>query len=60
MGIERVDGLRIHDAEDEARYNEAVNGGGVAELVKLREEGLINEVSLGMNDAYFVQADAAR
>ena len=55
MGIERVDGLRIHDAEDEARYNEAVNGGGVAELVKLREEGLINEVSLGMNDANFVR-----
>ena len=55
MGIERVDGLRIHDAEDEARYNEAVNGGGVAELVRLREAGLINEVSLGMNDAYFVQ-----
>lgn len=55
MGIERVDGLRIHDAEDEARYAEAVNGGGVAELVKLREAGFINEVSLGMNDAYFVQ-----
>jgi D-threo-aldose 1-dehydrogenase len=32
-----------------------VKGGGVAELVKLREEGFINEVSLGMNDAYFVQ-----
>ena len=55
MGIDRVDGLRIHDAEDEARYAEAVNGGGVAELVKLREAGFINEVSLGMNDAYFVQ-----
>ena len=45
----------FHDAEDEARYNEAVNGGGVAELVRLREAGFINEVSLGMNDAYFVQ-----
>ena len=32
-----------------------MNGGGVAELVKLREEGLINEVSLGMNDANFVR-----
>ena len=43
-----VDGLRIHDAEDEARYAQANVGGGVAELVKL--ETTINEVSLGMND----------
>ena len=51
-----VDGLRIHDAEDEARYAQANAGGGVAELVKLRDdERAIREVSLGMNDAAFVR-----
>ena len=55
LGVESVDGLRIHDAEDEARYAQANAGGGVAELVKLRDDGSIREVSLGMNDASFVR-----
>ena len=55
LNLRSVDGLRIHDAEDEARYAQANAGGGVAELVKLRDEGAINEVSLGMNDATFVR-----
>jgi len=55
LGVDSVDGLRIHDAEDEARYAQANAGGGVAELVKLRDEGAIREVSLGMNDATFVR-----
>ena len=55
LRLTSVDGLRIHDAEDEARYAQANAGGGVAELVKLRDEGAINEVSLGMNDATFVR-----
>ena len=50
-----IHGLRVHDAEDEARFASAVAaGGGVDALVTLRNEGKIKQVSLGMNDPKYV------
>lgn len=55
MNVTAVYGLRVHDAEDEFRFTEAMApGGGIDALVELRERGEIRSVSLGMNDAKFV------
>ena len=55
MNVTAVHGLRVHDAEDEFRFTEAMApGGGIDALVELRERGEIRSVSLGMNDAKFV------
>lgn len=55
-------GLRVHDAEDEARYAAAVaEGGAVDALRELRNEHDIAAVSLGMNDpAYVLRMIAAK
>jgi D-threo-aldose 1-dehydrogenase len=44
--------LRVHDADTEERVAELLGGGGVEELVRMRDvERAIGAVSLGMNDA---------
>ena len=54
LGIDRIEGLRIHDAETPERFEAATTGGGVRALTALRDAGTISEVSLGMNDASYV------
>lgn len=54
LGIDRIEGLRIHDAETTERFEDAMRGGGVRALAALRDSGAISEVSLGMNDASYI------
>ena len=54
LGLDRVVGLRIHDAETPERFEAAMSGGGVEALVRMRERGDIDEVSIGMNDPSYV------
>jgi len=55
LGAGAVQGLRVHDAEDEERFAQAMApGGGIDALVELRSKGAIKSVSLGMNDAAYV------
>ena len=54
LGIERIEGLRIHDAETPERFEAAMEGGGVRALTALRDAGRVSEISLGMNDAAYV------
>lgn len=60
LGVKTIHGLRIHDCESVSSINEtlaelgespASSSGGLATLVKLRSDGIIGEVSLGLNDA---------
>ena len=52
LGLERVEGVRIHDAETPERFEAAMKGARA--LRALRDAGRIGEVSLGMNDAKYV------
>jgi len=55
LGAATVHGLRVHDAEDEERFAQAMApGGGIDALVELRSQGVITCVSLGMNDPKYV------
>jgi D-threo-aldose 1-dehydrogenase len=55
LGAATVHGLRVHDAEDEERFAQAMApGGGIDALVELRSQGAITCVSLGMNDPKYV------
>lgn len=48
---DRLHGLRVHDCDEPERYAQAMaRGGGVDGLVQLRNEGLIDSVSVGLND----------
>jgi D-threo-aldose 1-dehydrogenase len=53
----KIFGLRVHDAEDATRYAAASSPvtGGVDALVEMRESGIIEAVSLGMNDPHYVK-----
>lgn len=58
LGIRReIFGLRVHDAEDAARFAaaSAPATGGVDALVEMRNAGIIEAVSLGMNDPMYVE-----
>jgi len=48
LGLDRVDTLLIHDPDD--HYEEAIDGAYVA-LAKLREEGVVSAIGVGMNQA---------
>ena len=52
LGLERIEGVRIHDAETPERFEGAMKGARA--LRALRDAGRIGEVSLGMNDAKYV------
>ena len=59
QSMERLRGLpittlRLHDAETPERYEWAIKEGAVDELVKLRSEGKIKYVSLGMNKTEYL------
>mmetsp|Transcript_7829 Transcript_7829/g.22234 ORF Transcript_7829/g.22234 Transcript_7829/m.22234 type:complete len:403 (-) Transcript_7829:40-1248(-) len=55
LRVSRVHGLRLHDCEQPSRFEAAMAaGGGVEALLSAREEGLVNEVGLGMNDPYWI------
>ena len=49
-------GVRVHDAETEERFAAAMKpgSGAVDGMVQLRKEGLLTNVSIGMNDASYV------
>ena len=51
IGVPRLAGLRIHDPDDiEGGVDAALGADGIlAEMVRMREEGLIGKVGLGMN-----------
>lgn len=50
-----IDCLRLHDAENEERYAEAVApGAAIDTMVELKKKGEIGEVSLGMNSSEFL------
>ena len=60
LGVKTIHGLRVHDCESLSSINETLaelresstsTSGGLAALVKLRSDGIISEVSLGLNDA---------
>lgn len=48
LGLDRVDTLLIHDPDD--HYEEAIAGAYVA-LAKLRREGVVSAIGVGMNQA---------
>jgi len=48
LGLDRVDIALIHDPDD--RYDDAV-AGAYAALVRLREEGVVRAIGVGMNQA---------
>lgn len=50
----KIDCLRLHDAENPERWAEATDGGGVDAMIQLRKEGLIGEISLGLNRADYI------
>jgi len=50
---QRIECLRLHDAEDEERFKEATEGGGIEAMLELKRQGLVAEVGLGMNNAAF-------
>jgi len=50
-----IDCLRLHDAEDEDRYAEAIApGAAIDTMVDMKKKGEIGEVSLGMNSSEFL------
>jgi D-threo-aldose 1-dehydrogenase len=48
LGLDRVDIVLIHDPDD--RYDEAI-AGAYAALVRLRDEGVVRAIGVGMNQA---------
>jgi len=55
LQVDRIVCLRLHDAEDEERYAEAsAPGGAIETMIKLREEGIVQEISLGMNKHEYI------
>jgi len=55
LGTSNIYGLRLHDCENEHHFQTATSAtnGGLGALLQLREEGLIEDVSLGMNSAQY-------
>jgi len=54
LKLDRIQCLRLHDAENPKRWVEATEKGGIDAMVQLRAEGKINEVSLGMNSSEYL------
>lgn len=57
LGRERIDilyvhdiGYQVHGAAHAARMDELVHGGGFAALARLREEGAVSAVGIGVNE----------
>jgi len=54
LKIDRIQDLRLHDAETEERFAQATDGGGVDAMVALKKEGKTKEISLGLNDDKYI------
>lgn len=54
MKVDKIHCLRLHDAENPKRWEEATEKGGIEAMLQLRAEGKINEVSLGMNSSEYL------
>lgn len=54
LQTDKIFGLRLHDCESEAKFEAATApDGALAELVRLKHEGHIQDISLGMNDSSY-------
>jgi len=50
LGVDHIHSLRLHDAEDEERFAQATSPGGACDtMIRLKKEGKVKEISLGMN-----------
>ncbi len=46
--------VRLHDAETEEYYQWAIRDDAVGTLLRLREQGIVQEISLGMNNPEYI------
>ena len=56
IGVKHIFGIRVHDCEDEMRYNEAANKdtGAFVKIKQMRDdEKVVEDVSLGGNDPMY-------
>jgi len=49
-----INGIRLHDAETMDRYNDVLKYKSINSMIKLKSEGKVRLISLGMNDAHMV------
>lgn len=50
----KITGLRLHDAETMDRFNDVVRHKSIYAMNRLKQEGFIKIISLGMNDAKYI------
>ncbi len=46
--------IRLHDAETDEKFNLATTLGSIEAMVGMKEQGMVNTVSLGMNDPKYI------
>lgn len=49
-----IHGLRLHDAETMDRFNDVIKYNSINTLLGLKQQGLINAISIGMNDPRYI------
>lgn len=54
LQVDKIHCLRLHDAENETRWSEATEKGGVEAMLELRANGKIKEISLGFNSSEYL------
>lgn len=54
LGCPTIHCIRLHDAEDDSKFEEATQQGGIDAMVQLRREGKVKEISLGFNKAEYL------
>merc|ERR1711998_740926 len=54
LKLDRLHCLRLHDCENEARFKEATEEGGIEAMLELRAQGKIREVSMGFNSSDYL------
>lgn len=56
LGVDQIHCLRLHDAEDEERFLQATSpsGGACETMIRLKKEGKVKEISLGMNSHAYI------
>lgn len=54
LKVDKIHCMRLHDAENEDRFNECTEQGGIDALVELRSQGKIKEISMGFNSSEYL------
>merc|ERR1719356_389527 len=54
MKVDKIHCLRLHDAENPKRWEEATEKGGIEAMLELRAQGKIHEVSMGFNSSEYL------